>query len=798
MQKNILKKIATVLVAFLISFPTFSVSAKEKEITKEYQGTISKEKLKETLKENEYALYDEETDTTTIINKDDELPKMITRSAKSQVLSGKELSKGTSFHWGADSSYYWEDIHISEYSVNGEIGYCLEPSVIDVATNNANGTGLNNIKSLRIMDDGSYNFIPTSDQIKKIKLIANYGYQYPGHQTIKYRWATQMLIWETIGWVFDDYGSLGKCGAERNEIMNLVSTHEEKPNWNNQTKNVKIGDTLDLNDPKLNKFNVHKTTIGIQILKKEANNLKIKILSKDAKLILEKPRGVDIGTSFIYSDGSTQSVANFKLQDPAKAILNFNVISEGTLKIAKVDTKGTKVPNVKFKAWYSDDPSKSWECVTGNDGTVTIPEWEADNEISIQEIEVPNHLVLDSAIKTLFLKENQVNTVTFVNDVKSSLRIYKKDKDTGDAIPNTKFNLLDENKNLIKQLITDDRGISEELHLNAGKYFIQEIEVPAPYIINPKNSIQEIQIENNNGFYEIKFENQKQEIEILKTDKDTGKVIPNTEFNILNEDKEVLYTTYTNEKGIAKVPFLKAGKYYIEEVSVPAPYVIDENESVKELVINDEQAIYQVHFENEVRKIDFVLYKQDDKSSIKLNGAIFEFSIIDKNGERKSLGNFITGGLILKGNPNEKVKLYTDEGLTQIEGEYTFDKNGEVILDELGEGVYFVNSDGKTIKHYVAKGMIYLPRIPEGYKVVYKELKAPIGYQIDTDKETIVDVTAKYGVNKIENYRNNSAIQLLEAGDEAPTIYIIAGAGVMLFAIVVITKAIKEKQNRKS
>lgn len=702
MQKNILKKIATVLVAFLIFFSTLNISAKEKETTKEYQGTISKEKLKEVLKDNEYALYDEETDTTTIINKDDELPKMITRSAKSQVLSGKELSKGTSFHWGADSSYYWEDIHISEYSVNGEIGYCLEPSVIDVATNNANGTGLNNIKSLRIMDDGSYNFIPTSDQIKKIKLIANYGYQYPGHQTIKYRWATQMLIWETIGWVFDDYGSLGKCGAERNEIMNLVSTHEEKPNWNNQTKNVKIGDTLDLNDPKLNKFNVHKTTIGIQILKKEANNLKIKILSKDAKLILEKPRGVDIGTSFIYSDGSTQSVANFKLQDPAKAILNFNVQSEGTLKIAKVDTKGNKVPNVKFKVWYSSNPDKTWEYITDESGETRVSTWQANKELSIQEIEVPNHLVLDPTIKKVTLKVNETSTVTFTNDIKSSLRIYKTDINTGKPIPNTVFNLLDFNKELIKTVTTDDKGIAEVLNINEGKYYIEEISVPDPYVINPDNKILEIEIKNNhNSFYEVKF-------------------------------------------------------------------------------LND------------IKRVDFVLHKQGKENKQLLNGAIYEFSTVNKEGVKTSLGRFITGGLIITSDSD--ITLYKDEALTDKAGTYK-PVNNEVIIEDLKPGNYYTEINNKTIKYTVIKGGISLNALVEGSKLFYKEIQAPIGYILDT-KEYEANLIGEHN-ELISNYRTNDIIGLPSAGEtNLPILTLVSIITATMFAVVGIAYYLVSKDKK--
>ena len=49
------------------------------------------------------------------------------------------------------------------------------------------------------MIEGNWSNTGLSDSIKeRITLIGYYGYTYPGHQTLKYRAATQGMIWQTI------------------------------------------------------------------------------------------------------------------------------------------------------------------------------------------------------------------------------------------------------------------------------------------------------------------------------------------------------------------------------------------------------------------------------------------------------------------------------------------------------------------------------------------------------------------------------------------------------------------------
>lgn len=62
-------------------------------------------------------------------------------------------------------------------------------------------------------------------------------------------------------------------------------------------------------------------------------------------------------------------------------------------------------------------------------------------------------------------------------------------------------------------------------------------------------------------------------IKIVKKDKETESVLKGAKFNILDENKNVIYSDVsTNEEGVAEVKGIMPGKYYIEEIQAPEGY----------------------------------------------------------------------------------------------------------------------------------------------------------------------------------------------------------------------------------
>lgn len=66
-------------------------------------------------------------------------------------------------------------------------------------------------------------------------------------------------------------------------------------------------------------------------------------------------------------------------------------------------------------------------------------------------------------------------------------------------------------------------------------------------------------------------------IEIVKKDAETGELLKDAKFNILDEQKNIVYSDVTtNEQGIATIENIKPGKYYVEEIKSPDGYTLYE------------------------------------------------------------------------------------------------------------------------------------------------------------------------------------------------------------------------------
>ena len=150
-----------------------------------------------------------------------------------------------------DSGYYFDrnnavgnDRHSwnwNLYTIDGQIAYCIEPGI-------AEGNP---------MIEGNWSNTGLSDSIKeRVTLIGYYGYTYPGHQTLKYRAATQGMIWREIvgsGYVnfsTQRWGAGNKLDitAEQAEIERLIAKHYVKPSFNGGTYTLQVGETLNLTD----------------------------------------------------------------------------------------------------------------------------------------------------------------------------------------------------------------------------------------------------------------------------------------------------------------------------------------------------------------------------------------------------------------------------------------------------------------------------------------------------------------------------------------------------------------------
>ena len=121
-----------------------------------------------------------------------------------------------------------------------------------------------------------------------------------------------------------------------------------------------------------------------------------------------------------------------------------NEISLGGVKFDVLDEKGTVletiITNEKGEAYTSEYPVRDYE------------------KLIIREIETLDEYVLQKNPQIVELKANEIIEVEFTNELKKGqIRIIKVDKDNNEIkLSGVKFNIYDENNNLVQTLVTDE------------------------------------------------------------------------------------------------------------------------------------------------------------------------------------------------------------------------------------------------------------------------------------------------------------------------------------------------------
>lgn len=81
-------------------------------------------------------------------------------------------------------------------------------------------------------------------------------------------------------------------------------------------------------------------------------------------------------------------------------------------------------------------------------------------------------------------------------------------------------------------------------------------------------------------------------VKIIKQDKETQERLENVEFNILDGNKQIIYSNLkTNKDGEIKIENLIPGSYYIQETSTKENYLLNEELIKFDIELNEELTI---------------------------------------------------------------------------------------------------------------------------------------------------------------------------------------------------------------
>lgn len=303
-----------------------------------------------------------------------------------------------------------------------------------------------------------------------------------------------------------------------------------------------------------------------------------KVTDKDGKIKLEnlffgKYTATETKTLEGYVLDSTP--IPFSIEENGKTITKemTNKPIEGDIEITKADLSTGKVlANAEFTIY-----DESGKVVTkGNTGEDGKAKFHLDyGKYFYQETGAPEGFVLDDTKFPFEIKEDgQIIKCTMKDKpIEGQIIITKEDVSTGEKLPNTHFVIRNDKGEIVQKGVTDKNG-EAKFKLKYGKYTYQEYGAPLGYVLDDTQFPFEIKEDGQIIKCLMKDKPIEGEIEITKMDVSTGALLPNTEFTIYDENKQVVTRGVTDSNGVFKFK-LKYGTYYYQETQAPEGYQID-------------------------------------------------------------------------------------------------------------------------------------------------------------------------------------------------------------------------------
>ena len=331
------------------------------------------------------------------------------------------------------------------------------------------------------------------------------------------------------------------------------------------------------------------------------------------------------------------------------------------------------------------DSEDTWQVVTGPNGTVDLPDLEP-GEYRITELSAPAGYVVDSTPKTVTLEAGEEETVEFSNDPQGFLKIIKTDSDTGAALAGAEFALADnEDFTGAVTLTTAADGTVTSAALVPGTWYVRETKAPEGYALD--DTVHAVVVTLGQTI-EVPLTNDPQGfLKIIKTDSDTGAALAGAEFALAdNEDFTGAVTLTTAADGTVTSAALVPGTWYVRETKAPEGYALDD--TVRTVTVELGQ-IAEIALTNALITGELQLLKVSAEDNLPLADAAFN--------------------------------IYADEALTELAASGITNDDGELFVDNLTPGVYWVLET----------------RAPEGY--VLNATAVPV--QIVANERTVLTLT---------------------------------------------------------
>ena len=468
--------------------------------------------------------------------------------------------------------------------------------------------------------------------------------------------------------------------------------------------------------------------------------------------------------------------------------LIFDNQKQPLLRIGKIEKgSGEKIPGTVFLLEAIDGDYRH-NATTGKDGWAELRVAPGSYRITEQSVPEP-YVIGEERTKTISLNPGDEKEITFENLKKPELTLYKIDADSQKPIPGTVLRVEAINGDYQDDWKTGPDGKVTK-YVEAGTYRITEISVPAPYYLPDKDAdrVQTISL-NPGDEKELAFQNHKApELTIFKEDSVAGAPIEGAKFHV----------TYTSNGEAADAPAsidfgyfitdssgeiklhekgkkLYPGEYTVTEIA-PAPGFQMKEPATQKVIIRGGES-KTVTFQNEPLNA-IIIEKYDSVTGEALPGCTFQLRYL---GGTSGTGGTVIGQKVTGKNGTAiwtglKAGTYVLEEIDPADGYSIINSSETVYLSANGEQsvvtVRFDNApDGILLIRKVCSvnpsitlanaefkityadgtligdsngmyrtdenGEIRIPGLKPGKSIIATEVKAPPGFLIDTQSQTI-------------------------------------------------------------
>ena len=383
-----------------------------------------------------------------------------------------------------------------------------------------------------------------------------------------------------------------------------------------------------------------------------AGTIRIDGLTPGMTVIAKEVRAKD---GYILDD-TPQSI---KIKRNSVMTLEFRNQPKGGVLVKKVDAvTNAPISDVEFLVTDSDGNligNANGKYVTDSAGTFTITDIAPGTTLIIKEIRAKDGYILDDTPQTVKVKSNEVVTVEFRNAPKGNLIIVKQDSVTKEPLEGVEFKITYADGSYVDAeggtlsstgLYRTDKAGKITISGISGTVVVTEIETIPGYTIDENTRTQTVVVNPNDTQTLYFYNTPVGGLQIIKSDKDSGKRIAGVKFEIRKMNGEIIGTYTTDSDGVIYLPEAESGWYTVTELEAASGYLLDT--TPHRIEVKDGQTATLEITNHKSSRI--LLHKVDKATGKGIYGAVF--LLYDSN--HNPIGEYVT---------DQDGYIYADEGL---------------------------------------------------------------------------------------------------------------------------------------